>query len=292
MDYLSSMMDSFIFFGTPHVASETLAQLLAAGYVPKLVVTNPDRPQGRGLVMTPSPVRVLAESRGIPILMPEKLDDAAIASITAENASYALVVAYGKIIPERLITAFPCGVLNVHYSLLPKYRGASPLEAALLNGDTETGVTIQRMVYELDAGDILAMETTPIFPTETARELRPRLIDLGAKLLVATLPKYLTGEIVPVPQDASQATKCGKYKKEQGELILSPEHAEENYCKYRAFADSIGTYFFFMRDRKPMRIKIHTAEYVDGVFTPLRVTPEGKKETDYATFITAHNTRA
>ena len=135
-------MKSFIFFGTPHVAAETLQALLTAGFVPSLVVTNPDRPAGRGRVMTPSPVRVLAESHNIPVFMPEKLDDDAQVRLAEAQASYAICVAYGKIIPERFIVLFPQGILNIHYSLLPKYRGATPTEAALLANDAENGVTI------------------------------------------------------------------------------------------------------------------------------------------------------
>ncbi len=146
----------FIFFGTPPVAAETLRALLAEGFVPALVVTNPDAPKGRGLALTPSPVKLLASAHDIPVFTPETLDEAAQKEITSRAASYAVVVAYGKIFPESLIHAFPKGVLNVHYSLLPKYRGATPMETALLQGETETGVTVQQMVKELDAGDILA----------------------------------------------------------------------------------------------------------------------------------------
>jgi methionyl-tRNA formyltransferase len=187
------------------------------------------------------------------------------------------VVAYGKIFPDALITLFPKGVINVHYSLLPKYRGASPMEAALLAGDAETGVSVQRMVLEVDAGDILAQEKTEIGPDETARELRPRLIDMGAKLLVASLPGYLDGSLPLTPQDASQASRAPKFQKEAGLLSLdAPDR--ENWHKYRAYADTIGTYF--MKDDK--RYKITKASYTNGTFKIERVIPEGKREMDYA----------
>ena len=168
------------------------------------------------------------------------------------------------------------GVLNVHYSLLPKYRGATPLEASLLAGDTETGVTIQKMVKALDAGDILAQERVAIDAADTARELRPKLITLGADLLVRTLPSYLNGEITPVAQDHTLASRAGKLKKEDGLLDLSGS-ARDNWNKYRAYADTIGTHLF--KDGK--RIKIISASFKNGIFTPLRVIPEGKKETQY-----------
>ena len=266
----------FLYFGTPKVASDTLAQLIENGFVPLLVVTSPDAPRGRGLTLTPSPAKELALQHQIPLMTPEKLDDAVITAIREYECDYAICVAYGKIFPKVLINAFPKDVLNVHYSLLPKHRGATPLEAALLAGDTETGVTIQKMLYELDAGDILAQETTPIAPNETARELRPRLIALGAELLATTLPAFERGETMPVPQDASQATRSGKLKKEDGLLSLDAP-AQENWNKYRAYADSIGTYFF----ENEKRIKITKASFTHEKFIVERVIPEGKNETSY-----------
>lgn len=269
-------LHNFIFFGTPTVARETLAVLFEHGFIPKLVVTPSDAPKGRGLVLTPSPVKVLAREKGIEIITPEKLDAAAIAAIAAYHADYGICVAYGKIFPEELISTFPNGVLNVHYSLLPKYRGATPLEAALLAGDKVTGVTIQQMVKELDAGDLIAQESTTIAPTETARELRPRLISLGAELLVTILPTFERGEIVPTPQDASCTTRSGKLTKEDGQLDLGAS-TEVNWNKYRAYADSIGTYFI----ENGKRMKITKAALENGTFVVERVIPEGKKERAY-----------
>lgn len=270
------MTKRFVYFGTPSVASETLARLISAGYVPVLVVTSPDAPRGRGLVLTPSPTRTLALAHGIPTITPEKLTPDVIAAIAACGAAYALCVAYGKLFPEALINTFPQGVLNVHYSLLPKYRGATPMEGALLAGERETGVTIQKMVKALDAGAIVAQEHLAIGDTETARELRPRLIALGAELLVRTLPGYLEGTIVPVPQDESLASHSGKFKKEDGRLDLSAP-ALENWYKYRAYADTIGTHFFI----GDVRYKITKATLTGGRFVIERVIPEGKSEMPY-----------
>lgn len=272
--------DRFAFFGTPEVASKTLEMLLAAGYEPALVVTSPDAPQGRGMTLTPSPVRSLAESRGIPVIAPEKAGDA-LQAISDAGASYAIVVAYGKILPQSLIDAFPKGVLNVHYSLLPKYRGASPVEAALLHGDAVTGVAVQRMVYELDAGDILAVAEEEIRAEDTALTLRPRLIELGAKTLIDALPGYLDGTAPLSKQDASQATHCGKIPKEARELDLSAD-ARENWNKYRAYAEGPGTHFFMEKDGTRMRVKIKKARYENGKFVVERVVPEGKKELDFS----------
>lgn len=270
----------FAYFGTPQVASDTLAILIERGFVPEVVVTSPDAPKGRGLALTPSETKTIALAHGIPVMTPEKLDAKMIATIGALVCDYAIVVAYGKIFPEELIAAYPLGVLNVHYSLLPKYRGATPLESALLAGDAETGVTIQKMVRELDAGDIIAQKATKITSLETARELRERLISIGASLLADTLPKYLRSDIKPVPQDASQATLTYKLKKENGLLSLDAP-AEINWNKYRAYTDTIGTYFF----ENGKRIKITSASFKHGVFNIERVIPEGKREMTYTDFL-------
>lgn len=266
----------FAFFGTPHVASDTLKILIEHGFVPEVVVTSPDAAKGRGLTLTPTETKTLALSHNIPILTPEKLDAETIAAIREHDCDYAIVVAYGKIFPEAFIAAFPKGVINVHYSLLPRHRGATPLEAALLAGDSTTGVSIQKMMKELDAGDIIAQEATEIGPHETARELRPRLIGMGASLLVDTLPAYLRGDVIPTKQDASLATRTRKLKKEDGLLSLDAP-AEMNWDKYRAYADTIGTYFF----ENGKRIKIARALIKDGRFIIERVIPEGKKEVPY-----------
>jgi len=271
---------NFVYFGTPNVASETLALLIENGFVPSLVVASPDAPRGRGLVLTPSPTKELALAHNIPLLTPEKLDAGAINAITAYACDSAVCVAYGKIFPEELIALFPKGVLNVHYSLLPKYRGATPLETALLSGEKETGVTIQKMVKELDAGDIIAQESTPIAPSETARELRPRLIEMGANLLIQTLPDYLAENITPTQQDSSQASYAHKLKKEDGLLDLNAP-AETNWNKYRAYADTIGTYFMNPTDGGDKRTKITKASLKNGTFLIERVIPEGKNERDF-----------
>lgn len=270
----------FAYFGTPKVASDTLAILLERGFVPALVVTAPDAPRDRGQILAPSPTKTLALTHDIHLLTPHALNEAAMNDIRAHGCDYAVVVAYGKLFPEELISSFPLGVLNVHYSLLPKYRGATPLEAALLAGERETGVTIQKMAKELDAGDILAQEATAIAPDETVRELRPRLIALGARLLADTLPRYLQDEIEPIPQNAALASRARKLKKEDGLLALDAP-AKENWNKYRAYADSIGTYFFDPPIGGGKRMKITRASFANGTFRIERVIPEGKREMVY-----------
>jgi methionyl-tRNA formyltransferase len=272
-----STHEPFVFFGTPYVARDTLEVLRSRGYTPTLVITSADSPRGRGMVLTPTETKVWATEHGIPCITPEKITNEVIDSISSYHASYALVAAYGKILPQALIDSFPKGILNVHYSLLPKYRGASPVEAALLNGDTVTGVAIQQMVSELDAGDILALKEVPITPTETTRELRPRLVIIGANLLADILPFFETGTQPRTPQDHTLATRCKKIKKQSGLLNLSGD-SRENWNKYRAYAESPGTYFFIQKADRQIRMKISAAHLENGTFVVDRVIPEGKKE--------------
>jgi methionyl-tRNA formyltransferase len=273
----------FAFFGTPYVARDTLAILAEHGFVPTVVVTGPDRAKGRGLMLTPSEAKAWALEHAIPLLTPEKVDAEAVDAIKKYQCEYGIVVAYGKILPQELIDAFPLGLINVHYSLLPKYRGASPVESALLAGDAVTGVALQKLVRELDAGDLIAVEEVAILPNETTRELRPRLIRIGADLLVETLPAYLAGNVRLVPQEHARASRACKITKAEGELDLSAS-AQENWNRYRAYAESPGTYFFLDNQGSKVRVKIVKARLDNGAFVVERVIPEGKKEMDYADF--------
>jgi methionyl-tRNA formyltransferase len=264
----------FVFWGTPDVAEKTLQILINNNLIPTLVITNPDRPQGRGMELMPTPVKTLANKYEIPTLSPEKIDDTFITELSKHSIDLSIVVAYGSILPESVINFPKFGALNIHYSLLPKYRGASPVESALLNGDVETGVAIQKMVRKLDAGDIIALEKFPINATISKEDLRKELIELGANLLIKILPEYIEDKITPISQDESLATHCGKIKKEDG-LINHADDGIINYNKYRAYSGWPGTYFF--QDGK--RIKITKAHLDNGQFVIEKVIPEGKKET-------------
>ena len=283
------MTMKFAYFGTPYVARDTLAILCAHGFIPTVVVTNPDAPRGRHHVLTPSETNEWARAHNIPVVTPPTLDAEALEAITSCACEYAIVVAYGKILPREFISSFPRGVLNIHYSLLPKYRGASPVEAALLHGDTVTGVTIQTMTYELDAGDIVAQKEVRIAPDDTTATLRDRLIAEGAALLIETLPKYLDGTITPTPQDHTAATFATKIRKEEGRITLDAP-AEENWNKYRAYAMWPGTFFYARQNDQNIRVKITSATLTqDGKFKILRVVPEGKSEMDYEAFASGRN---
>jgi methionyl-tRNA formyltransferase len=274
----------FAFWGTPIVASKTLQILIATGYIPSLVITNPDRPQGRGLTLTPSPVKVLAEENNIPVLTPEKIDDNFVEELKKYNIELSIVVAYGSLLPTPVIDTPKFGTLNIHYSLLPKWRGATPLEATLLAGDRRTGVTIQKMVKKLDAGDIVARVEIPIEENIDKESLRDILIDMGASLLVKTIPEYISGEITPQAQEESEATHCGKIKKEDG-LINIGDNSEDLWHKYRAYSGWPGIYFFINKNGKDTRVKITKAKLENGEFIIEKVIPEGKKEISYADFL-------
>jgi methionyl-tRNA formyltransferase len=267
----------FAFWGTPEVASITLQRLIDAGYVPCVVITNPDRPAGRGLTLTPSPVKILAEKYNIKVLQPEKITEEFINEFSKYSIDLNIVVAYGNILPKDIINMPEHGTLNIHYSLLPKYRGAAPLEGALLSGDKVTGVTIQKMVYKLDAGDIVAMQEIAISDTIDKESLRSSLINTGAQLLIDTLPDYTAGHITPIPQDESSATHIGKIKKEDGKIDIADDPIV-NYNKYRAYSGWPGIYFI---DENGKRIKITKAHIDKGRFVIERIIPEGKSERDY-----------
>ncbi len=274
---------NFVFWGTPDVAAETLEILKSAGYLPTLIVTSPDAKSGRGLHLQASPAATFAEQNNIFCLKPEKLDSDFAEKLRGAESDLFIVVAYGKIIPEDILNIPKLGSINIHYSLLPKYRGASPVESAILNGDTETGVTIQKMQFKMDSGPIAAREKVIIFPQERTSELRKRLIKEGGDLLVKILPDFINGKIKEVPQKEDEATYCGKIKKEDGLLDLGDD-AVKNYNKFRAYATWPRT--FFSHNNK--RIIITDAVLEEGQFVIKKVLPEGKKEIAWKDFNLRH----
>ncbi len=265
---------NFIFWGTPDVASETLKILKVNGYLPSLIITAPDKPQGRKMLITPPPVKVWAIENNILYMQPENLKDLSIKATSLPDLS--IVVAYGKIIPEEILNIPKLGSVNIHYSLLPKYRGASPVESAILNGDTETGISIQQMEYKMDTGPVITQEEVEIADDEKAFDLRKRLIKIGGELLVKTLPLFIDGKIELKKQNENEATYCKKIKKEDGLLDLDDDGVK-NYNKFRAYASWPRTFFF--KDEK--RIIVTDATLEDGKFIIKKVIPEGGKEIDY-----------
>ncbi len=273
-------MPRIAFWGSPTLTTEYLDALERAGMKPTVIVTNPDRPKGRGHMLTPTPAKSWGLYHGVPVLTPEALDDAFYAELAVYDLDVSIVVAYGRILKERFIELPKHKTLNVHYSLLPRFRGASPVEAAILAGDTETGCSIQVMAPSLDSGPIVAEERLSIGESETAPILKERLTHVGAALLVKTLPDYLAGTIKAEPQDPSGMSVCGKIKKEDGHIDPSGDPTT-NYRKYRAYAEWPRTYFF----HNEKRVIITQAHFENGMFVIDRVLPEGKKEIGYADFL-------
>ena len=272
---------NFAFFGTPDVSSETLEILKNSGYLPSIIVTSQDKPQGRKMLLTPPTVKTWAIENNIPFVQPEKIDEEFTTKLSKENFDLFIVVAYGKILPENFINIPKFGSINIHYSLLPKYRGASPVESAILNGEKETGVTIQKMEYKMDSGPIIALEKIEILPNETSTELRKKMIKIGATLLIKILPDFIESKITLLKQDENDATYCKKIKKEDGLIETNKENGEILYNKFRAYF-KWPRIFFFKEDK---RIIITDAILEDNKFVIKKVLPEGKKETDYSIFL-------
>ena len=213
---------AIIFIGTPAFAVPSLQRLVADGHNISAVITQPDRPAGRGRQPRPSAVKLAAEALGLTVLQPESLrDPTALDQVRALAPECAVAVAYGQILRQEFLDIPPKSVVNVHPSLLPKYRGASPIPAAILAGDDVTGVTIMLMDAGMDSGPLLAQRTHAIDPEDTAGTLSNKLAVVGADLLAETLPRWLRGENTPQPQDTSRATTTSLLRKENGAMDWS-----------------------------------------------------------------------
>ncbi|MDI6699390.1 MAG: methionyl-tRNA formyltransferase [Candidatus Saccharicenans sp.] len=249
-----------VFFGSPHTALPALNGLLSAGHEIKLIITQPDRPAGRGKKLTPPAVKVFAEDHGLPYLQPEKIrkDEKILEVIKEADPEVNMVVAYGQIIPGPIIHLPPLKSLNIHFSLLPKYRGAAPVQWAILNGERFTGVTIFQLTEKMDEGPILSQEVVPILPRENAHELETRLAHVGARLMLQTLEKIHSLE--PKEQEHSLATLAPKLTKEQG-LIDWRQPAEVIDRKVRAFYGWPGAFTFLTGQR----LEIISGQVTQGI---------------------------
>lgn len=222
-----------VFMGTPDFAVPSLCRLMESGYDVVGVVTQPDRPKGRKQILTPSPVKEIALQHNIPILQPERIrKQEAYEEVLAMNPDLIVTAAFGQILPKAILDCPQYGCINVHASLLPKYRGGAPIHYAVMNGEVETGVTIMYMVEELDAGDIISQVKIPISDTDTAGTIFDKLADLGAQLLVDTLPEIVAGKITAIPQDHTQATFSPTLKR-SNEWINFHRTAKQIYNQIR-----------------------------------------------------------
>lgn len=277
---------NFAFFGTPEIAVAALDALAAKGLTPNIIVTRPDKPQGRGSIITPTPVKVWAEARNIKVLQPTNIDAEFISLMSTHAWDAFVIVAYGAILPQALLDIPKHGTLNMHPSLLPKLRGPSPITSAVLTNEQPTGISVMLIDEKMDHGPILAQKEidTPEWPMR-APLLQELLAKEGGELLAETLPEWIAGKITPRAQDDSKATYCAKVKKEDGLLDLSAG-ATENLRKIRAFEGWPGTYTYFERGGKRIRVAIIGAHISnDGSLAIDIVKPEGKNEMPYADFL-------
>lgn len=245
-----------VFCGTPQFAVPCLEAVVRERFDVRLVVSQPDRPKGRGLELVATPVKQVALAQEIPVTQPDKIknNEEFKAQLEAIRPEAIIVVAYGRIIPRWMIDLPPLGNINVHASLLPKYRGAAPIQWAIACGETVTGVTTMRIDAGLDTGDMLLKAEVPIAADDTAVTLSPRLSQLGASLLVETLRAFESGEAQPTPQDDSQATVAPILKKEDGRIDFS-RSASEIYNRLRGFQPWPGAFTTFRRKQ----LTVHAA---------------------------------
>ena len=253
-----------VFFGTAELALASLSALInwPSGNI-AAVVTQPDRPKGRRLHPAPSPVKNLATGQNLPVLQPERARSGDfVQALRALQPDVIIVVAYGQILPGEILELPRFGCLNVHASLLPKYRGAAPIQWAILNDERETGVTIMKMDEGLDTGDILSQETTVIGPDDNARTLHDRLAKTGAELLMKTLPEHTAGKIPPRKQPDQGASCARKITKDDGRLDWT-RPARDLWNRARALIPWPGAYTFLPAQPEPQLIKVWNTAMAD-----------------------------
>ncbi|MDO8553062.1 MAG: methionyl-tRNA formyltransferase [bacterium] len=294
--YLGRNDVKFAFFGTSHIAVFVLDELKKAGLIPSLIVTTPDKPKGRGLVLQASPVKEWAQVSNIEILQPEKLDDEFCYTLKARRYTLdvCIVVDYGKLLPKEILAIPKRGFLNVHPSLLPRLRGPSPIRSAILNDEKTTGVSIVLVDEEMDHGPIVAQKRIAVeewFNTPKRGEGGPHLAELeellmseGGHLLAQVLPQWVSGELEAHEQNHDVATYSEKIEKEDG-LINLADDPQLNLRKIRAYDGWPGTYCYFERAEKRIRIGIVDAHIENGSLVIDKVKPEGKKEMAYEEFL-------
>ena len=246
-----------VFCGTPRFAVPTLEKLVAAGHSVSLVVTQPDRPRGRGMELVASPVKETATRLGIPVVQAAaiKNNEEFRAQLAALKPDAIIVVGYGRIIPQWMIDLPRLGNLNLHASLLPKYRGAAPIQWAIASGESVTGVTTMRIDAGLDTGDILLQREIPIRPDDTTETLGPKLATIGAELMVETLSGIESGEARPIPQDHSRATLAPILKREDGRMDFA-RSAEDLFNRLRGFQPWPGAFTTF----RGKTLQVHRAQ--------------------------------
>jgi methionyl-tRNA formyltransferase len=302
-----------VFFGTPEFAATILTGLIEeSGFSVAVVFSQPDKKVGRKQKIVFSPVKQAAQSFGIKVYQPENLKDGSVAQEIKEiNPDIAIVAAYGKILPKEILALPRFGCVNVHASLLPKYRGASPIQHAILAGDKETGVTLMLMNEKMDEGNILAQEKVVIEKVDTTETLERKIAERSVKMIINFAPRWIAGKGNPQKQNESEATYCRKIKKEDGKIDWS-QPAKEIFRKWRAFQPWPGIYTFFKEKNRVFRIALtnisadeaaatgeNSGKVVEynkkigvqtgkGIVVIESVRPEGKKKMTIGEFLAGH----
>lgn len=264
-----------VFMGTPDFACPTLHALIAAGHEIAAVYTQPPRAAGRGMKERRSPVHELALAHKLPVRSPARLKDPETqAEFNALAADAAIVVAYGLILPQPVLDAPRLGCFNLHASLLPRWRGAAPIQRAIMAGEDETGVCIMQMEAGLDTGPVLARESCPIGPDDTAGSLHDKLAGIGAALMAKTLIAGAAGRLTPVPQPDTGVTYADKISKHEARIDWTRPAAALD-CHIRGLTPFPGAWCEIVRDSKPVRIKILSAHPTDGAGAPGTALDDG-----------------
>lgn len=285
----------FAFWGTSEFSVYILDSLKSRGFLPELIISTPDRPQGRKLEIKPTLTKIWAEENNIPVLQPAKLDDEFFYSLQSTDYSLFIVASYGKIIPERFLNIPKYKTLNVHPSILPELRGPSPIETAILRDIKNTGVSIMRLDKEMDHGPIVAQTNYTVSEWPKKDDLEKTFGEIGGELLAQTLPKWIAGEIKEEEQEHSKATYCKKIEKQDALIDLNAD-PYENFRKIKAYSGWPNAFYFVPHGDKKIRIIIKDAKYEDDLFGKgkliiTRVIPEGKKEMSYEDFLNGEKGR-
>lgn len=292
----------FVFFGSSEFSIYVLEELKLHSIVPSLIVTTPDKPKGRKLVLTPNVVKIWAQNHGIEILDPKSLKNNPdlVSYLVTRNSDIFLVASYGKIIPKEIFEIPSHKTLNIHPSLLPKYRGASPIQSQILNDEKDIGVTIMQIDEGMDTGPIISQKITPPLQSsknslltslqqegepEGRKALEKRLAIEGTRLFAHILPEWLMGVIDPIIQNEYEATYCQKIEKSDGELKIDlndlSKNSKENLLKINAYEEWPGAYFFY----NGKRFIIKKASIEDSKLKIERLVPEGKSEMSFEDFL-------
>lgn len=274
-----------IFFGNSRFSVFCLEEMKNVGLIPDLVITTPDKPMGRKMLLSESETKTWSKENGVPFLEQDKLkDEVFLEKLKAYDLF--IVASYGKIVPKIILDMPKYGVLNIHPSLLPKYRGPAPLQEQILNNEKDLGVTIMLMDPEIDHGPIICQEkiVVPNWPVNLL-ELKTIMAKAGVKLLADNLEAWINKKIKATEQDHLQATFTKKVEKNDGLLDLEFGKPFDNYLKTKAYYPWPGTFFFIQKNGRKIRIIIKESEFTDGRFIIKKVLPEGKKEMTYEDFL-------